>query len=71
MKDDETFADYATVILEAFFIFMLAGLVVSIPVLGLAWLAGDDYSGGAQFLIYALATSVTIAVTVKRHAGKK
>ncbi|RUW64495.1 MULTISPECIES: hypothetical protein [unclassified Mesorhizobium] len=70
MDRKETFLDYLAPIIEAFMVFIASASAISIPVLGLAWLAGTGFGPAAQLVVYAFATSTTIAVMVRRELSK-
>ncbi|KUM25202.1 hypothetical protein AU467_04265 [Mesorhizobium loti] len=67
MERNDTFLDYLAPIVEALVIFLTSASAISVLVLALAWLAGTAFGTAAQLVVYAFATSTTIAVMVRRE----
>ncbi|MER9580772.1 hypothetical protein [Mesorhizobium sp. M0276] len=71
MDRNDTFLDYLAPIIEAFVIFLTSAGAISVLVMALAWLAGTGVGTAAQLVVYAFATSTTIAVMIRRELRLK
>lgn len=65
--NDDSWLDYLGPITEALFIFLVSAGIVGLFALMCAFLAGSEFGSVAQFVVFAVATSTTIAVMIRRE----